>query len=48
MSFLAGIDIKGISNSQSLVAYIAIDTYVGLHGYRGQWIASKIFFKTLP
>ena len=47
MSFLAGIDIKGIRNSQNLVAYIAIDTYAGLHGYLGQWIASKIFFETL-
>ena len=48
MSFLAGIEIKGISDSHNLVAYIAIDTYASLHGYLRQWIASQIFFKTLP
>ena len=41
-------DTKGIGKSHNLVAYIAIDTYAGLHGYLEQWIASKIFFKTLP
>ena len=48
MSFLVGINIKGNCYSQDLVAYIAIDTYAGLHGYLGQWIASKIFITTLP
>ena len=47
MTFVAGIDIKGISDSHNLVAYIVIDTYVGLHGYLRQWIASKIFSKIL-